>query len=245
MLADVFAYAVAAGGPIATKPEAGLPSFCNVIRVDGRPWGTLAFYDVATRAVHFSEAERDILNLMTLLVAAEIERDENEVELRRLALHDPLTDLPNRRLLDDRIGATLEMCKRFKTTCSILFVDLDRFKSINDDLGHAAGDAVLRDVSQRIAAQLRNVDTLARVGGDEFVALLPQTDAAGAKVVADRIMRAMDLPLRIAQRRSITASIGIAVFSGATDSAASLVERADAAMYEVKSRGRAGIALSA
>ena len=222
------------------------PALCNVIRVGGKAWGALAFYDDRARTdTRFAEAEHDIMNLMTLLVGSEIERHEAKVDLERLALHDPLTDLPNRRLLDDRIGATVEMCKRFKTTCAVLFVDLDRFKSVNDELGHAAGDAVLRDVARRVAAQLRNVDTLARVGGDEFVALLPQTDAAGAKVVADRIMEAVRSPLRAAHRRSLSASIGIAAFSGAGDSGDSLIERADAAMYKVKSEGRCGIALSA
>jgi diguanylate cyclase (GGDEF)-like protein/PAS domain S-box-containing protein len=223
----------------------GAPSLCGVIRVSGQPWGTLAYFDTQRRSVPFSEAEHDIMNLMTLLVGSEIERRQNQDEMRRLALHDPLTELPNRRLLDDRIDASIEMCKRFKTTCAVLFIDLDRFKAINDELGHVTGDAALREIAHRVAGQLRNVDTLARIGGDEFVALLPQTDAPGARTVADKIVETVRRPLRTARRRSITASIGIAVFSKASDSAAALVERADAAMYKVKSQGRCGVALSA
>ena len=242
-LARALDHTCAAGEPSASDADEA-PSLCGVIRVSGKTWGALAFYDSQPRTMRFSEAEHDIMNLISLLVGSELERHENEVELRRLALHDALTDLPNRRLLDDRVGATIEMCKRFKTACAVLFVDLDRFKSINDELGHAAGDATLREVAHRIAAQLRNVDTLARVGGDEFVALLPQTDATGARVVADRIMNAVRRPLRVAHKRSVTASIGIAVL-GANDTADVLIERADAAMYRVKSEGRCGIALSA
>lgn len=243
-VADAIAEAFASGSPCALK-SAGAASLCNVIRVGGKPWGTLAFYDTRPTQRDYSDADHDVLNLMTLLVGSTIERYEDDAALRRLALHDSLTDLPNRRLLDDRIDATVAMCKRFKTTCAVLFVDFDRFKSINDELGHATGDAVLREVAHRIVAQLRDVDTLARVGGDEFVALLPQTNTPGAQTVAARIVEAVSRPLRVAHGRSITASIGIAVYARASDSAYTLIERADAAMYKAKSEGRCGIALSA
>jgi len=222
------------------------PTFLGTpIRVGGRMWGVLHFYGTQSRPNGYSPSDRDIVSLMALLVGSEIERHESQASLRRLALHDPLTDLPNRRLLDDRIGANITMCRRFRTSCALLFVDLDHFKTINDEFGHAAGDAVLREVSHRFDAQLRNIDTLARVGGDEFVILLPQTDGDGARIVADRILAALRKPLKVgATTASVGVSIGIAVHH-AGESVAQFIDRADSAMYSVKAAGRNGFALSA
>ena len=159
-------------------------------------------------------------------------------EFRRRALEDPLTKLPNRVLFDDRLGATLRNSQRAAATFAVLVMDLDRFKQINDTLGHQAGDAVLREVALRLRICLRSQDTPARLGGDEFAALLPGVDAAGAVRVASRIVRAMRTPFEIdGVGRAIGISIGIAMFPEHGGSAEELLAGADVAMYRTKKAG--------
>jgi diguanylate cyclase (GGDEF)-like protein/PAS domain S-box-containing protein len=234
-------------GSETTTASFGAPSFVGaVVRLRGEPWGALVFADSADRPTAFSSPELDAMSLMAMLAGSHIERGEAETELQRLALTDPLTGLPNRRLLDDRIKALLKMCRRFRTTCALLFVDLDHFKEINDRFGHHAGDAALVEVTHRLGAQLRSVDTLARIGGDEFVVLMPQTEARGAKVVADRILHSLRRPLTVGHSKAtISASIGVAEHAHGIETPEKLIARADTAMYSVKTAGRNGIALSA
>jgi diguanylate cyclase (GGDEF)-like protein/PAS domain S-box-containing protein len=149
-------------------------------------------------------------------------------EFRRQALEDPLTGLPNRILLDDRLGTTLRAAQRSGEPCAVLLIDLDGFKEINDTKGHHAGDEVLRQVALRLKIALRAQDTPARIGGDEFAAVLPNTDAAGATRTAERIVRALE---------EIRASIGIAVFPDHGKKSEELLEHADQAMYHAKDSG--------
>lgn len=167
-------------------------------------------------------------------------RAQTESELRERALHDTLTGLPNRALLDDRLTAALASAHRQHGPLSLLLIDLDGFKEVNDELGHFAGDQVLVEVAKRLTSALRESDTAARLGGDEFVALLPATALAGAIETAWTLNEIIAKPVTIgATARSVSASIGIATFPEHGRDAASLVAAADAAMYEAK-RTRAG-----
>ena len=148
-------------------------------------------------------------------------------ELRRKTLHDDLTGLANRVLLDDRLEATLRAARRSGDPCAVLLMDLDGFKQINDTQGHAAGDIVLRGVAARLSSVLREQDTAARIGGDEFAIVLPDTDTGGAIRTAKRIHA----------RLHVGSSIGIAVFPGDGTRAEELLEHADQAMYRAKEAG--------
>ncbi len=169
------------------------------------------------------------------------DRKRMEVELERLALYDPLTGLPNRALFGDRLRQVLTRRGR-ETATAVYFLDLDRFKRINDSLGHSAGDAVLREVAERLTAVVRPEDTVARFGGDEFTVLCESVGGVlEAVAIADRLQRPLRQPLRLggAELR-LSASIGVAlVEAGEGGDGQRLIEDADAAMYRAKERGGA------
>ena len=169
------------------------------------------------------------------------DRKRMEAELERLALYDPLTGMPNRALFSDRLNHAIERRGRTEAA-AVYFLDLDRFKRINDSLGHGAGDDVLREVAERIERTLRPDDTVARFGGDEFTVLCESVGGVLEAVgVADRLQREISRPLRAggAELR-LTASIGIALAEpGEVVDCSRLVEDADAAMYRAKERGGA------
>ncbi|MFY9588065.1 MAG: sensor domain-containing diguanylate cyclase [Actinomycetota bacterium] len=159
-------------------------------------------------------------------------------ELKRQALQDALTGLPNRTLFDDRLQTALRSARRKGAPCGVLLMDLDRFKVINDVEGHQVGDEVLRHVALRLRVALRGQDTPARIGGDEFVALLPETGTEGAVRAAQRILRAFEPPVEIGERSlKVGLSIGIAVYPLHGDEAGALLGRADEAMYRAKENG--------
>jgi diguanylate cyclase len=161
-------------------------------------------------------------------------------QLRHLASHDTLTGLPNRMLLDDRIAQAIAHSQRHSHEFAVLVIDLDRFKLINDSLGHRAGDELLREVAQRLKSAVRAVDTTARLGGDEFVVLLdgPLTHAEAVEI-GTRAIKVMEPSLRLLGIDvHISASIGIAFYPRDGASVDTLLARADAAMYSAKERGR-------
>ena len=161
--------------------------------------------------------------------------------IEQLSHTDALTGLPNRRLLTDRFEFALAMAQRETTSFAVMFLDLDRFKHINDSLGHLFGDRVLVDVATRIQGCLRQIDTVARLGGDEFVMLLHQTDAEGAETTALRIIDALAQPFVLdGLSFTVTCSIGIAVYPRDGATMDELLRHADKAMYGVKEAGRAG-----
>jgi diguanylate cyclase len=161
-------------------------------------------------------------------------------QLRHLATHDALTGLPNRVLMDDRISQSIVLADRQGQNFAVMLLDLDRFKSVNDSLGHRAGDELLKEVAQRLKGVVRDIDTVARLGGDEFVLIItPSPEPDIAQQVATRIIDAMQMPVRIAGVEIHSSpSIGIAFYPGDAATVETLLAHADAAMYSAKERGR-------
>ena len=168
------------------------------------------------------------------------ERRQAQQRMAYLAQHDPLTGLPNRTLLDDRIRQALGRARREGTQVALMFLDLDHFKPINDLHGHAVGDVVLQQAARRISDCLRATDTVARIGGDEFVVLLTVVDqGSAAMAVAEKIREALAQPFEIQGLfHEVSCSIGIALYPEHGPGALDLSRHADAAMYQAKARGR-------
>jgi diguanylate cyclase (GGDEF)-like protein/PAS domain S-box-containing protein len=162
-----------------------------------------------------------------------------EQRIEFLSNFDPLTQLPNRNLLNDRAKLALAAAKRSKTSMALIYIDLDRFKIVNESLGPSVGDALLKELAKRLLNSLRPEDTLSRQGGDEFIILLPDTDAEGAAHVAKKLLDIVSKPFTLAaQRITLTSSIGIAEFPQDGDSFEQLAQSADAALYRAKQAGR-------
>ncbi|MBN2714767.1 MAG: diguanylate cyclase [Deltaproteobacteria bacterium] len=169
------------------------------------------------------------------------ERKRAEDELRRLAFYDGLTRLPNRRLLYDRLRQAIRHARRRHRRIALLFIDLDDFKPVNDELGHHIGDRLLSEVANRLLETLRAYDTAARMGGDEFVILLPDlADPADAMVIAERVRIAVQKPFHFTNcgPLQISASIGVALFPDHADSEHELMRLSDDTMYQAKRAGR-------
>ena len=168
------------------------------------------------------------------------ERKDIEEHMRHMAQYDALTHLPNRALFDDRLRRALAAAKREQKGLALMFIDLDKFKPVNDTYGHAVGDLLLQQAAQRIQDCLRESDTAARIGGDEFVILLPSIEAAmDATMVAEKIRLALSQPFAIAEHMlNISSSIGIAVYPEHGNEEKLLVKNADIAMYHAKKNGR-------
>ncbi len=197
-------------------------------------WTNRALFDTEGNVVAFQAIGDDIT-----------ERKQAEELIEYQATFDVLTDLPNRRLLLDRLAQALARCRRHGHTGALLFIDLDQFKQVNDSLGHPVGDALLQEVSTRLKQKLREEDTSARLGGDEFVVLFPEVSdnpeeaAQEAQAGAERIQTELSAPYVVHnQELHITASIGIAMFPMEDESADDIVKYADTAMYRAKEAGR-------
>jgi len=162
-----------------------------------------------------------------------------QARIQRLAHFDPLTGLPNRALLNDRVNHDLSSAQRHHAQVVVMFVDLDHFKNVNDTLGHRVGDALLIAVANRLKSAVREVDTVSRQGGDEFVLILPDTHADGASHVAEKLLEAVAQPYQVEGfELTVTLSIGIALYPGDGADFESLSKCADAAMYRAKHDGR-------
>jgi diguanylate cyclase (GGDEF)-like protein len=168
------------------------------------------------------------------------ERKEAEDQLRYLSDFDPLTDLPNRRLLRDRTIQAIARARRRHEQAALLIIDLDRFKNINDSLGHGSGDTVLKIIASRLSEQARDSDTISRLGGDEFVILLPDLDEqADLSGLASRYLQLIAEPLQVEDHTMVTtASIGLALYPGDGEDFDTLLKNADTALYHAKGQGR-------
>jgi diguanylate cyclase (GGDEF)-like protein len=184
--------------------------------------------------------EADFLTSVSNILAAAGQRHDTEEALAHQALHDPLTGLPNRALLLDRLAQAAARAGREPTPLAVLFLDLDRFKVVNDGLGHRAGDELLQAVANRLLAVVRPEDTVARLGGDEFVVLCEHLmHEEQAAHLAERIAEVLRRPVTVSEREvSITASIGIVLADAGAVAPEALLRDADTAMYQAKERGR-------
>ncbi|WP_368667794.1 diguanylate cyclase [Magnetospirillum sp. SS-4] len=192
--------------------------------------------------ISVSELRHGKSRLFTGILRDISERKENEERIKRLAHHDNLTGLPNRNLLNDRINHALARVRRHGGRMAVLYVDLDKFKPINDTLGHEAGDVVLREVASRLSVCIRGSDTVSRVGGDEFVVVVEEiARPAEAAMVARKIIDALAKSiLYMGNECRVGASIGIAIFPDDGASMEDVCKAADVAMYRVKHSGRNG-----
>jgi diguanylate cyclase (GGDEF)-like protein/PAS domain S-box-containing protein len=168
------------------------------------------------------------------------ERKQAEETILHMAYHDHLTDLPNRVLFRDRVDLALSLAKRNGQMAALLFIDLDRFKAINDSLGHAVGDGILQEVAARLKGCVREVDTVSRFGGDEFNILLTQIhNYHDVSMVADKILKAMQWPFHVDKHELfLTCSIGVAMYPQDGKDVATLIRNADTALYRAKDLGR-------
>lgn len=186
-----------------------------------------------------SEMRRDGSRLFVCVLHDITERKRFEAQLMYMANHDPLTDLPNRTLLEDRLAQALVRAQRNRTMTAVLFLDLDRFKLVNDSLGHDVGDHLLRAVAERLQGAVRRSDTVGRLGGDEFMVVI--TDLAethDAARISQSVLKALSQPFEIGERQLfITPSIGLSLSPNDGEDFQTLLRNADTAMYSAKSRG--------
>ncbi len=235
--------------PFVAKNE-GTAYFGAPVLIGDELFGMLSFSGLAPRARPFEDGEIELLQLMADWVGGEIERhngrealekqqlallDANE-KLERLATHDPLTGVKNRRAFGEKLDEEWSRARRYGTPLSLVMLDVDKFKQFNDSFGHPAGDVVLKRVASVLMAAIRATDFLARYGGEEFVLILPNTDAEGALILANRLRAGIEnAPWK---ERQITASIGVSTLVFAHKSGADLLQSADGALYHAKESGR-------
>jgi diguanylate cyclase (GGDEF)-like protein/PAS domain S-box-containing protein len=216
-----------------SEDSPGLPSEWNMRRADGS-------YLVGEITVTELRTEFGQLSGYLLMAYDVTSRRDAEHQLQHMAQHDALTALPNRNMLQEHLKTCMTLADRYGHNMAMMFLDLDRFKKINDGLGHQVGDAVLIEVARRLRTHMRTSDIVARLGGDEFVVLLPQITAPeDGEHVAQKVMALFTEPLSIEGRElRVTPSIGLAIYPAHGADTVTLMRHADLAMYQAKSLGR-------
>ena len=229
--ADYFATVSEHAEPLLAQGESFIEEHWFRRRDDSRFWG-----QISARPLDFAEQSGGSVWIVADLTARRLA----EERLQHLGHHDPLTDLPNRLLFNDRLEHAIHRAARQSDRLALLFLDLDHFKDVNDSLGHQFGDLLLCSVAARLSAQLRTADTLARLGGDEFIILLEDVhDDDSVGVLAGKLLAALAQPTMIEERQVyISASIGIAFYPTDGQDPTTLVRNADVAMYQAKAQGR-------
>ncbi len=189
--------------------------------------------------VRYTVEDVELLQFVANQVAPVIERKQMEAWLQHIARHDPLTDLPNRELFHDRLQTALRLADRNHAQLALFYLDLDKFKQVNDTLGHPVGDLLLQEVAHRLEQCVRESDTVGRVGGDEFLVLLNGISQPECALrVAEKIRVALDRPFDLAGHRvHVPPSIGIALYPDHADDYKQMIRHADEAMYEAKRNG--------
>lgn len=235
------------GGP----PQAGLNETDDMPLTAGVLEATFRRKDGSCLCVELTAYAIDINGEARISLSARdiTERKQVTARMHQLAFYDALTGLANRRLLEDRLRNALQLARRHQRMMAILYLDLDKFKQINDELGHDVGDELLRVVAKRLTDCVRASDTVARLGGDEFVILLPEIASADdVTQVADKIICSISTPVpldRYTTPITTSTSIGLCVHAGAEgDDPDGLMKRADNAMYEAKRAGRSNYRLA-
>jgi diguanylate cyclase (GGDEF)-like protein/PAS domain S-box-containing protein len=207
---------------------------------DGRVLGTLDFYFRTNRGP--SRLHMQLAEVSAQLCTLALKRDENRAHLHRLAFFDDLTGLPNRSLLRAQADQAIVQATRNNEHLAVLFIDLDRFKQVNDSLGHPAGDALLRIVTERLRETLCGADIIGRYSGDEFVIVLAQCDVQRATALSDRLLTVLSAPCQVGELTlAPAASIGISLFPDNGRDLDTLLHHADTAMYQAKNKGRGRI----
>jgi diguanylate cyclase (GGDEF)-like protein/PAS domain S-box-containing protein len=211
----------------------GLPPSCILVRRDG----TESAIEDSSAPIH--DRRGQVTGAVMVFHDVSVARALT-LKLAYFAQHDTLTDLPNRALLNDRLAQAIAVAQRHHTAMAVLYLDLDRFKHINDSLGHLVGDRLLQSVALRLSESVRTSDTVSRLGGDEFVILLSEVaHAHAAAACADKLLQAIRVPYVMDEHElHVTASVGIVIYPGDGGEAEALLKNADSAMYEAKDRGR-------
>ena len=209
------------------------------IFMDNQLWGYVGLDDCRTER-QWTASEESILVAIAASIGGAIKRQRTEEQMRYQAFHDALTGLPNRMLFNEYLPVAIAQARRSGETLAVLFLDLDRFKTINDTLGHAVGDQLLQQATQRLSASLREDDIIARWGGDEFTLILPHlVNAEDAAKIASRISNALKPAFEVEEHELyVTCSIGIALYPQDGQDLKTLLQNADAALYRAKDQGR-------
>ena len=221
--------------PLVTQaPHLRFYAGAPIVNPQGYALGTIAVVDMQPRV--FSEAQRALLSDLSTLVITALESRHRAILLGRLAMTDYLTGLANRAQFERSLDSEMAHTRRTGQLCTLLYMDLDGFKAVNDRLGHAAGDEVLCEVARRLAQQVRAEDQLARLGGDEFAVLMRESTQDSAESLAKRIVAAVTAPIILSTGDTVSVgiSIGMAAYTNVNDSMATLLAHADQAHYEVK-----------
>lgn len=221
---------------IADRRNTNRPSRPRVPQIVGQDGDTA----MCAQGAHLRRANEQLVITSVQLQTATEELEKSREKMAHLANHDSLTDLPNRAQLSDRMEQAIAWAKRHHEKFAVLFVDLDRFKQVNDTFGHATGDQLLQSVAQRLRSVVRHSDTVSRLGGDEFVLLLSEVNEEEVTAVkVEKIRQVVVAPYSIAGNDlDIGATIGISIFPDDGNDATMLIRNADAAMYHAKEAGR-------
>lgn len=224
-------------------PVVTLHGVAMLVNVSGERYGVVVFASQSGAPNEFSETDADLLGLISTLIGGSIESDRSRAQLRSLAYYDTLTGLPNRVYITERVRDAIEVSQTRLSRAALLYLDLDGFKDVNDTLGHARGDRLLQLVAQRISNAVGERGSTARMGGDEFVVLLPECATSDeARAMAEEIIATVAEPFALDEyEHFISASVGIALYPDDARDDQALIKNADIAMSRAKDRGRNGL----